>query len=49
MTPEEHVTSKALASELPNREVLIRVSLKHLSLRALSLGLLNREVLIRKS
>jgi hypothetical protein len=42
---QEHVSFRALALGLPNREVLIRDSWEHVSFRAVALGLPNREVL----
>jgi hypothetical protein len=49
VTLEEHVSFRALALGLPDREVLIRDSEEHVSVRALALGLPDGEILIRDS
>jgi hypothetical protein len=45
VTLKRHVSFKALALGLPNREVPIHDSGEHVSFRALALGLPNREAL----
>jgi hypothetical protein len=49
VTPEEHVSLRALALGIPNKKVLTRDPWKHVSLRALALGPPNGEVLTRDS
>jgi hypothetical protein len=49
VTPDEHGWFRALASGLPNREVLYVTPAERVSFRAVALGLPNRELPIRDS